>query len=353
MEFWQKNMPDGMFLRSASDWYLDADYEHTIEKFTGLKKLTTHEVEPLSRQYYLSYTDWFIEQKRIDSLPVYIKRLDYENEYSYTAFTDDGNTICAKNVVVAVGFKYFKHIPEEIAGLLPPGSFSHTCDTTDFKQMKGKDILIIGGRQSAFEWGALLNEAGAASIHISHRHASPAFAPSDWSWVNAMVDRFEDEPLWFHNLSFMEQEDIRKRLWAEGRLKVEPWLEERIKKGNIQMWPRTQIISCSQSGNNKLEVVFDNGNSIIVDHIILATGYSVNMHNIPFLANGNILPLLSLRNNYPRLDEHFQTNLPGLFITSMPAMNDFGPFFGFTISVRASAKLIGRCLKKQLGRNKK
>jgi len=40
------------------------------------------------------------------------------------------------------------------------------------------------------------------------------------------------------------------------------------------------------------------------------------------------------------LDDHLQTSVPGLFITSMPAIQDFGPFFGFTIAVRVSAKLI-------------
>jgi len=44
------------------------------------------------------------------------------------------------------------------------------------------------------------------------------------------------------------------------------------------------------------------------------------------------------------LDESFQTNVPGLFITSMAAAQDFGPDWGFAISVRTSAKLIGRAL---------
>ena len=337
-------MPHGMYLRSASDWYLDADDEHTIEKFTRIKKLATHDVEPLSLRYYLSYVDWYIEQKRIDPLPVYIERLDYEKEYCYRAVTNDGETIYAKNVAIAVGLTYFKYIPAELAALLPPRSFSHTCETTDMTQMEGKKILIVGGRQSAYEWAALLNEAGAASVDISHRHASPAFKTADWSWVNAMVDRYENEPLWFHDLSEAAKEDIRKRLWAEGRLKIEPWLEQRIKKDNIRIWPCTQIVSARELQNSKLEVLLDNGERIIIDHIIFATGYSVNIHNVPFLASGNILPLLSIQNNYPVLDEHLQTNLPGLFITSMPATHDFGPFFGFTIAVRASAKLIARCL---------
>ena len=62
---------------------------------------------------------------------------------------------------------------------------------------------------------------------------------------------------------------------------------------------------------------------------------------MPFLAQGNILPVLETRNGFPVLGEHFETNVPGLAITSMPATQDFGPFFGFTIAVRMSARVIG------------
>ena len=344
MEFWEKNMPAGMYLRSACDWHLDADNEHTIEKFLSIKKLSRGDAEPLSLQFYLSHTKWFIEQKKIHPLQVYIKKLDHKKDHCYKAFTNDNEIINAKNVVIATGFKYFKHIPGEILSLLPPGTYSHTCDTIDMKQMKDKRVLIIGGRQSAYEWAALLNEGGADTIHISHRHESPAFERSDWSWVNVMVDKFEDDPLWFHNLSFAEKEAIRKKLWEEGRLKIEPWLNERVKKNNIRVWPFTNIVSCKQSQNGELEITFDNRQNIIVEHIIFATGYKVNISNVPFLANGNILPMLSIQNGFPELDKYFQTNLPGLFIASIPASQDFGPFFGFTIAVRASAKLIGKAL---------
>jgi hypothetical protein len=71
----------------------------------------------------------------------------------------------------------------------------------------------------------------------------------------------------------------------------------------------------------------------------------VEIGRIPFLANGNMLAELDTRNGFPVLDEFFQTSVPGLFITSMPATQDFGPFFGFTVSVRASAKRICKAVK--------
>ncbi|HEX5691048.1 MAG TPA: hypothetical protein VFX76_13635, partial [Roseiflexaceae bacterium] len=68
---------------------------------------------------------------------------------------------------------------------------------------------------------------------------------------------------------------------------------------------------------------------------------------VPFLAKGNIAAALATRNGFPVLDERFQTNLPGLFITSMAANQDFGPFFAFTISTRTSAKVIGEAIAAQ------
>jgi hypothetical protein len=94
-----------------------------------------------------------------------------------------------------------------------------------------------------------------------------------------------------------------------------------------------------------LEVTLSVGERLTVDHFILATGYQVNMANIPFLRRGNILPRLQMRNGYPVLDEHFQSNLPGLFITSIAASQDFGAFFAFTVSVGASARIVGSFLK--------
>jgi len=334
--------------RAGCDWHLDADNEHTIEKFLSIKNLSHADVEPLSLQFYLSHTKWFIEQKQIHPLQVYIKRIDHEKDHCYKALTSDDEIINAKNVVIATGFKYFKHIPGEILSLLPPGTYSHTCDTIDMKQMKDKRVLIIGGRQSAYEWAALLNEGGADTIHISHRHESPAFERSDWSWVNPLVDHIADNPSWFRKLPVQEQEDISKKLWAEGRLKLEPWLTPRIKKDNIHLFRGTRLVSCMKIATGELKIMFDKAPNITADHIILATGFKVNIHNVPFLTEGNILSKLAINNDFPVIDEHFQTNLPGLFITSMAAGQDFGPFFGFTIAVRTSAKLIGKAISKSL-----
>ena len=155
-----------------------------------------------------------------------------------------------------------------------------------------------------------------------------------------------DNPGWYRNLSAGEKEAVNYRFWSEGRLKVEPWLEARVMKETVKIWPNTQVISCDEQPGGNLAVSLDNGEKLTVDHVILATGYKVDIERLPFLAQGNILNNLATRNGYPVLDEHLQANIPGLFFTSMAASQDFGPFFAFTVSVLASAKLIGQVLVK-------
>lgn len=337
MEFWRKNMPQRMYLRSACDWHLDPVNIHTIEKFLETRGQTPQDVEPLSLDFYLSYAEWFQTQKAITTLPVYVKKLDHDR--GFVATTVDGDMIRARQVALAPGFKHFANIPEELKARLPEGGYIHTCDFTNFSTAANTRYLIVGGRQSAFEWAALLLEAGARAIYVSHRHDTPTFEDSDWTWVNELVDAMADNPNWFRRLSQTEKDAVSHRQWAEGRLKLESWLAPRIASERVKLLPNTEIVS-SVEENGELKVTLNNGEQIVCDKVILATGYKVDITRVPVLSSGNILAQMETRNGFPVLDDHLQTSVPGLFITSMPAMQDFGPFFGFTIAVRVSAKLI-------------
>lgn len=344
MGFWHRHMPAGMILRSACDWHLDPAGEHTIERFLEEQGLTPADVEPLRLDFYLRYAGWFAGRKGIAPAPGMVAALGRLQDGRFRARLEDGGAIEARAVALAPGFRHFANVPADLAELLPAGRFSHTCEAVDLAALRGRRCLIVGGRQSAFEWAALLAEAGAASVHVSHRHPSPAFAAADWSWVGPLVDRMLDEPGWFRELPVAEQEALGKRLWTEGRAKVEPWLETRVVRDGVTLLPDTRVVSCGQTPDGAMEVGFDDGRSVTVDHVILATGYKVDMARIPMLAAGNLLEEMEMAAGFPVLDHHFQTSVPGLFVTSIPATRDFGPFFAFTISVRTSARLIGRGL---------
>ena len=153
MQFWRQHMPTGMYLRSACDWHLDAADVYTIEAFLRTLDSSPEAVEPLSLDFYLSYAEWFQQQAGLVALPLHAERLEHleDGPYRYRATLEDGQTIAAKTVVLALGFKHFEHIPPEVETLLSEDDYIHTCDLVDFSALRDKRCLVLGGRQSAFE----------------------------------------------------------------------------------------------------------------------------------------------------------------------------------------------------------
>lgn len=342
MEFWKKNMPDGMYLRSDLSWHLDADEIYTMKAFIYSEGISMNSAEPVSLEFYLNYTKWFTEQTKPNIHEAYVRKLT-KIDGGFVAELDDNSIIEAKNVVIAIGMQYFINQPVELIKLLPTGRYSHTCETIDFNKFNNKRILIIGGRQSAFEWAALLNEKNTAHIHISYRHSTPEFKAANWSWVEDIVNNMNDTPAWFSKLSEEEKEAYRIRLWSEGRLKIEPWLEKRINSKNITLHPKTNIVKTEKGNDHSISILLSDDSSFEVDHIILATGYKVDMDKMSFI-DASLLKSIQHANGIPILDSHFQSNLTGLYFTGINASFSFGPFFGFTIGARAAAKLIGERL---------
>jgi FAD-dependent urate hydroxylase len=340
MEFWQRNMPGGMYLRSGIDWHLDPGEVHTFESFIAENNIPKDQTQPVPIDLYLKFTQWFQDKYDLQTGPSLVKELRYQDGLFEVNFEDD-RQIKAQNVLLALGFANFVNTPQDIIEKIPAGRWSHTCTTVNFDSLKGRRCLILGGRQSAYETAALLAEAGAAEVHIAHRHPTPAFTPSDWSWVTPLVKRTAQEPGWFSRLSSQEQDDIRKRMWGEGRLKLEPWLAPRLNRPNVYSHPLSELAACELIDNDDgLHITLSTGEQFNVDHILLATGYKVNIPQVPFLSKDSLLPHLKLNNGFPVLDGYFQSSIPGLYFSGLPATNDLGPFFGFTVGCAATGKVI-------------
>jgi FAD-dependent urate hydroxylase len=151
------------------------------------------------------------------------------------------------------------------------------------------------------------------------------------------------EPGWYRGLSDSEREALNARFWAEGRLKLEPWLGPRLRHEAITIRPKTRVVGSEHSGG-ALRVQLDIGDTVEVDHIPYATGYKVNLQRVDFLNVGNLIDRIQCRYGFPVLDNSLQTTEPDLFVTSLPAARDFGLFFAFTAAVRASARIVGRAI---------
>jgi FAD-dependent urate hydroxylase len=350
MAFWNRHMPRGMLLRSGLDWHLDALGEKTLEAYVAARGLAADAVQPIGLDFYLDYARWFQDENVVRPEPVRVAELRRHRHGGFVADCGDSE-IAARHVVVATGFRDFAHVPPELAALLPPGSYGHTCDVVDLESFAGKSVLIVGGRQSAFEWAALLADAGARRVDVTYRHDTPSFEESDWSWVGALMRRTEADPGWYRRLDEEERIELGRRFWAEGRLKLEPWLAPRIDKSSVHMWPRTTVAAASPRAAGAA-ITLDNGTELESDFVILATGYQVDLNRIPFLAAGDLLGDVERHRDVggaPALGEDLQSSVSGLYFTSMAATADFGPFFAFTVSATCSTKLIGESLRRRVG----
>jgi FAD-dependent urate hydroxylase len=335
MAFWKQHMPEGMCLRSGPDWHLDAAGVHTFEAFLEEEGIALNDVDPVPIKVFLDYATWFQDNKGVVARQNLVTQLTHEGNL-FEAVLDSGERITAEAVVAAPGIRHFRQLPLW-ADSVPPGIGAHTCDLVQFGDLRGARVLIVGGRQSAYEWAALIGEQGAERIDIVHRHDVPLFQRVSWKFVDEYVHSMLAAPGWWRALAHSERERIARQFWEVGRLTLEWWLIPRLATNQFHRWPGTSVIDISGDTGG---VVADlsNGERLAVDRIVFATGYKAYLPSVPYL--DGLVDKISLVDGFPVLDEAFQSSIAGLYITGFAATRDFGPFLGFTKACPAAATLI-------------
>ena len=340
MGFWRENMPEGMFLRSGPDWHLDGAAVHTLEAYLEDQGIRPGEVDPIPVGVFLDYAAWFKRAKGIEVREEFVGTL-VKADGRFEATLRSGERIRADAVVAAPGIRHYASVPGW-ASSLPPGLAAHTCDLVRFDDMAGARVLIIGGRQSAYEWAALIREHGAARIDIVHRHDIPRFERVSWKFVDAHVEQTLAVRGYWRNLPKSGQDAVARRFWEVGRLTLEYWLTPRLAWDGIHRWPGTEVVEVTPVGDDELRVLLSDGTGLAVDRVVFGSGYRAELTKVPYLAG--VLKHVKVSNGFPVLDEAFQTSLDGLYVTGFSATQDFGPFFGFVKGSPAAATLIVRDL---------
>ena len=334
MSFWREQMPADMFLRSGRDWSLDADGEHSFAAYFEERGYAADEHDPIPISVFLDHTDWFAEHKGLDVEEVTVSSLTKPGR-SFEARLTDGATITADRVLAAPGIAHFAQLPEWYAEL-PPGRRTHTSERVRFDDLAGARVAVIGGRQSAYEWAALLCDHGAARVDVVHRHDTPAFDRVSWAFVDPYVEQAEAERGWWRGLPAERQQAIAQEFWQVGRLTLEWWLTPRLDPSVVTSRPRTAVVGVEPRGNAVLLRLSD-GTDLEVDHVVAASGYRADLAAVPYLAG--VLDQVSVTDGFPDLSPGFETTLPGLFVTGFAATRDFGPFYGFTKGCPSAARI--------------
>jgi thioredoxin reductase len=336
MGFWKQNMPEDMRLRSGPDWHLDAAGVHTLEAYLQQRELSTQDIDPLPIGVFLDYANWFTNAKGIDVREQWVTGLT-KPDGRFEATLEGGDRISADVVVAAPGVRHYAKVPDW-ASSVAHGRADHTCELVRFEEMAGARVLIVGGRQSAYEWAALIREHRAARIDIVHRHEVPRFERVSWRFVDPHVERTLAVPGYWRNLPAEERAAIELRFWEVGRLTLEHWLTPRLQWEGIHRWPRTEVVEITPGEQAPFRVGLSNSTRLAVDRIVFASGFRVDLTKVPYLSG--VLEQVELSDGFPALDEAFQTSLDGLYVTGFSATQDFGPFFGFVKGCPAAATLI-------------
>lgn len=336
MSFWRERMPADMYLRSGTDWYLDANREHTFEAFFEDRGLDREENDPIPIGVFLDHTDWFAEQKGLTVDDRVVDTVTKPNG-TFVATMADGGTIEADRVLAAPGVGYFAQLPDWHARV-PEDRRSHTVERVTFDDLSGGRVAIIGGRQSAYEWAALLCDHGAARVDVVHRHPEPTFEKVSWAFVDDYVDQTLAVRGWWRGLTAEQRAGIAQQFWSVGRLTLEYWLTPRLRPDVVHRHPETSVTDVSGDGDGPVTLTLSDGEAVEADHVVFASGYRPDLARVPYL--GGVIDRVSVTDGFPDLTKGFETSLPGLYVTGFPATRDFGPFYGFTKGCPSAAKLV-------------
>jgi thioredoxin reductase len=354
MSFWDRNMPVGMFLRSnwTATQIADPDGMLSLEAFQAASGVRFSTPVPLDR--FIEYGLWFQRQALPDLDQRKIARIESDPK-GFRLSLENGEMVYSRRVIIAAGIGAFAWWPPEFR-CLPSSLASHTSEHRDLGKFAGQRVLVVGGGQSALESGALLREGGAevevvarsSHIHwlqgwtsktLHHRLGKLTsrilYAPTDVG--PAGISQLVARPDLLRRLPHGLQDRIRKRSVRPAGAR---WLVKRLQHTPVRLGHRVTSVTVA---GEKVKVGLDDGSERIVDHLLLGTGYRVDVSKYEFFAP-ELAQSIDRFNGYPRLKEGLETSVSGLHILGAPAAWSFGPLMQFVSGARYVSRALVRCI---------
>jgi cation diffusion facilitator CzcD-associated flavoprotein CzcO len=354
MSFWERNMPVGMFLRSnwTATQIADPYHKLTLEAYQAAKG--NHLSVPVPLDRFIQYGQWYQRQ----AVPHLDKRkitLIESNHSGFRVTVSDGEVFQSHRVVIAAGIGSFAWRPSEF-DLLPTELVSHTSEHSDLRKFSNKKILIIGGGQSALESAALLHEGGAEAeviarsrhIHWLQGFASKTlhhrlglftrrilYAPTDVG--PAGVSQLLARPDLLRHLPRQLQDRLRKRAVRPAGAR---WLVDRLRDVPVRLG---RCVASVVLVGGQVKVRLDDGSERTVDHVLLGTGYRVDISKYEFLSP-ELKQSIHCFKGYPILRPGLETSVEGLHILGAPAAWSFGPLMQFVSGTHYSSRTLTQCI---------
>jgi FAD-dependent urate hydroxylase len=354
MEFWANKMPEGMLLRSprVASNLSDPDRAFTLEAYEAVSKKEPR--APLPLDTFVEYGRWFRHQLGSDLDQRSVLRVDRDRP-GFRLTLQDGQEIRSKFVVVAAGIGPFKRKPPVFANLSSE-QVMHCYEGREVKKFSGKRVAVIGAGQSALESAALLHEAH-AQVEVIVRESHVRWIGMH-SWLHHMgplssmlysshdvgpvgISRLVAYPKLVSQIPLRLRDKIRTRA---VRAAGSRWLPERL--AGVQITTSCSVSQASAVGN-EVALKLDDGSERRVDHVLLGTGYQVDISKYDFLP-ADLTRDVKQFDGYPRLAGGFRSSVPGLHLIGATAARSFGPLLYFVAGTEfASRELVSHILRER------
>jgi cation diffusion facilitator CzcD-associated flavoprotein CzcO len=353
LELWRRHMPRGMFLRSHW-WATELSDPRRRYGFARFFHESGHRpCYPIPRDLFVEYGLWFQRHAVPEVDPAYVAAIE-RAAGGFRLMLDDGRSVLSTAVIVATGLRGYAHRPAEFAHL-PCELVTHSSDHDDFRCFQGRVVIVVGGGQSAIESAALLNEAG-ARVHVVARRPI-AWREPDRDGARSLLERIvapraSIAPGWRHwcldrapYAFFQLPQTIKDRYNGGYSSGAADWLRARI-HGKVTIYERRTMkrIARANAGNGEAVcAMLSDGTSLVADHVILATGFKVDLDRLAYL-DPRLRMQIRTDGRVPVLNSRFETSVPGLYFAGMTTLPAFGPLYRFVAGAPATARRIARAV---------
>jgi cation diffusion facilitator CzcD-associated flavoprotein CzcO len=307
---------------------------------------------PVPLDTFVEYGRWFRHQLGSDLDERTVLGVD-RDQADFMLTLQDGEEIRSTCVVIAAGIGPFRKKPAVFENFSPQ-QVTHCYESREIRNFAGKRIAVIGAGQSALETAALLHETNAQVEVISRQSQLNWIGKRPWlhhmgPLSSLLYSSHDVGPLGISRLvaypNLVSQIPLKLRDKIRTRA-VRPagsrWLPERL--ASVKVTTGCTVSKANAVGD-EIDLKLSDGSERRVNHVVLGTGYRVDISRYGFLSQ-NLIRDIKQFDGYPKLARGFRSSVPKLHFIGATAARSFGPLLYFVAGTDFASRELAIHLKK-------
>src|SRR5207253_7568577 len=125
------------------------------------------------------------------------------------------------------------------------------------------------------------------------------------------------------------------------------WLRNRV-LGKVTLRER-RTVARLEVAHGRLKATLSDGATVSADHILLATGYTVDVNRLTMI-HPSVRATIATDRGSPVLNHWFESSVPGLYFVGLTSLRAFGPLYRFVAGCGAAARRVADGVIRARGR---